>query len=67
MSAKAKDTKVTVRIANDLLEQAKLRCEEDDVTLSFVLRTALQDFVRYGMEVHVRRHPPDEEDTARFF
>ena len=30
MSAKAKDTKVTVRIANDLLEQVKLRCEEDD-------------------------------------
>jgi antitoxin component of RelBE/YafQ-DinJ toxin-antitoxin module len=67
MAARAKDTQITVRIDSDLLQQAKQRCDEEDVTISLVIRAALQDYVRYGMEVRIRRSPPDEEDPARFF
>jgi antitoxin component of RelBE/YafQ-DinJ toxin-antitoxin module len=67
MIVQPKDTKITVRIDNDLLALTKQRCREEDVTLSFVIRTALQDFVRYGMEVRILRMPPEEEDMKAFF
>ena len=67
MAVKPKDTTLTIRIDNDLLEQARERCRDENMTLSFVIRTALQDFVKYGMEVRIRRQPPVDEDTDRFF
>ena len=65
MTPPPKDTQVTVRIANDLLQQAKRRCLEENVTLSFVIRIALQDYVDHGMEVRIRRQPPENDE--RFF
>lgn len=67
MTPKPRDTKITVRIDNDLLQQAKQRCQEEDVTLSFVIRVALQDFVDNGMEVRIRRQPPEREDSENIF
>lgn len=65
MTPPPKDTQVTVRIATDLLEQAKQRCLEENVTLSFVIRIALQNFVDHGMEIRIRRQPPEHDE--RFF
>ena len=67
MTPKPKDSKITVRIDNDLLEQVKRRCQAEDVTLSFVIRIALQDFVDNGMEVRIRRQPPERADSENIF
>jgi len=67
MEAKRKDTQLTIRMDTELLEQAKERCQKEGVTVSFVIRAALQDFVKHGMEVRIRRQPPEDEDTERFF
>lgn len=67
MTPPPKDTQVTVRIANDLLQQAKQRCLEENVTLAFVIRIALQNFVDHGMEVRIRRQPPGHADSENIF
>lgn len=61
------DTKLTVRVPHELLEQARQRCQAEDVSLSLVVRTALQDYIRYGMEMSIRRAPPKENSTEAFF
>jgi len=67
MAARHEDTQFSLRINKTLLEQALKRCQEEGLSLSQVIRAAVQDYVQYGMDMQNRPKPPDEEDTARFF
>jgi antitoxin component of RelBE/YafQ-DinJ toxin-antitoxin module len=61
------DARMTVRVPRSLLEQASQRCRAEGLSLSVVVRTALQDYVRYGMELSIRRGPPEEEKIESIF
>lgn len=61
------DARLTVRVPRELIERASERCKAEGLSLSVVVRTALLDYVRYGMELSIRRAPLEEETTESFF
>jgi hypothetical protein len=61
------DARMTVRVPRDLREQALQRCKAEGLSLSVVVRTALLDYVRYGMELSIRRGPPEKEEIESIF
>lgn len=56
--------RVAVLVPRELYEQAKERCDAEDLTIAVVLRTALQDYVLYGMDMHVRRGASEAEEEV---
>ena len=63
----SENTQLTIKLATDMLEEVKAHCRQDGVTVSFVIRAALRDYLRYGLEVRIRREPPEEEKTESIF
>jgi metal-responsive CopG/Arc/MetJ family transcriptional regulator len=63
----SKYSKLTINVPTDLLQEAKARCRQDGVTVSFVIRAALRDYLRYGLEVRIQREPSEEDRTESFF
>ena len=61
------DARMTVRVPHDLVERASERCKAEGLSLSVVVRTALLDYIRYGMDLSIRRAPPEEETTESIF
>ena len=59
-------TRLNVRVPADLYRQVQERYKAEGVSISAVVRAALQDHVRYGMETRIRRGPPEEEPEDFF-
>ena len=67
MPNQSENTKLTIVMPTSLLEEVKAKGRQDGVTASFVIRAALRDYLRYGLEVRIRREPPEEEKTESIF
>jgi hypothetical protein len=62
-----KPKKLTLLVPPSLLRQVQAKARQDGVNVSVIIRTALQDYLRYGLDVHIRREPPEEEPIEGIF
>jgi hypothetical protein len=62
-----KPKKLTLLVPPSLLRQVQAKARQDGVNVSVIIRTALQDYLRYGLDVHIRREPPEEEPIEGSF
>ncbi len=66
-SVPEKPKKLTLLVPPSLLRQVQAKARQDGVNVSVIIRTALQDYLLYGLDVHIRREPPDEEPVEGIF